>query len=394
MFDQAKNLMIGLFVIAAVTIVIFILLFIHPMVGDDGKILRVRFSNIDKINVGTRVTFGGKPVGEVIEIIEVIEDPDPRKAHDGNVYVYELKLAVDTSVNVYNSDDVSLRTSGLLGEKSVSITPLPPEKGQKLIIVNDEIIYADEGGTVEDTFKEFKELSDKIDLALDQVVDTLKEIKKTELLAKIAGTFGNLEEITGTLNRPEDWSKFLSNITDFSQDLIDSWDNVDEAIHNISKATSNTNLIFEQVTQGKGTVGKFFMSDDFYLRMTSLLSKAETILNDVNHYGVLFHLDKNWQRLRARRLNLLQKLCTPQEFRNFFNDEVDQISTSLSRVYMLLNRNGCTTKCPNLVKDYEFSKVFSELLRRVEGVEEQLKMYNIQLQDYNVKETELIDCRR
>lgn len=394
MFDQAKDLMIGLFVITAVTIVIFILLFIHPMVGNDGKILRVRFSNIDKVNIGTRVTFGGKPVGEVVEIIEIIEEPDPRKAYEGNVYVYELKLAVDTSVNVYNTDDISLRTSGLLGEKSVNITPLPPRKGQKLFIVNDEIIYADEGGSVEDTFKEFKDLSDKIDEALNEVISTLKDVKKSEMIDKIAGTFSNIEEITGSLNRPEDWSKLLANITDLTEDMINSWDRVDEAIDNISKVSTNTNVIFEQVKQGKGTVGKIIMTDDLYLRLTSLLSKAETVMNDVNHYGILFHLDKNWQRLRARRLNLLQRLCTPQEFRNFFNDEVDQISTSLSRVYMLLNRNGCTTRCPNLVKDYEFSKVFSELLRRVEGVEEQLKMYNIQLQDYNVRETELIDCRR
>lgn len=391
MFDQAKNLMIGLFVIAAVTIVIFILLFIHPMVGDDGKMLRVRFSNIDKVNIGTRVSFGGKPVGEVVDIIEIIEEPDPRQSYEGHVYIYELKLAVDSSVNVYNTDEVALRTSGLLGEKSVSITPQAPRKGQILRLVNDEIIFADEGGSVEETFKEFKELSDKIDIALDSLIGTLNDIKKNEMWTKISNTFANLESITNSLNEPEDWSKVLGNISELSQNMVDSWDTIDDAIQNISETASGSKEIVAVIKSGQGTVGKIVMNDDLYLRMTSLFSKGETIMNDINHYGVLFHLDKNWQRLRARRLNLLQKLCSPQEFRNYFNEEIDQITTSLSRVYMVLNSRGCTSMCPNLVKDYEFCKVFSELMRRVGDVEEQLKMYNVQLQDYNVKETELLD---
>ena len=154
MFDHAKNIMIGLFVLAAIVIVIFILLFIHPVVGDEGKVLRVRFANIDKINVGTRVSFGGKPVGEVVEIKEIINPSDPREEKDGQVYVYELKLAVDSSINVYNTDEISVQTSGLLGEKSVNIAPYPPKEGEKLVIVNDKILYAEQVGSVEDTLKE------------------------------------------------------------------------------------------------------------------------------------------------------------------------------------------------------------------------------------------------
>jgi len=381
--------------------VIFILLFIHPMVGDEGRVLRVRFSNIDKVNIGTRVTFGGRPVGEVVSIREIIEDPNPRATYDGQVYVYELQLAVDSSVDVYNSDEVSLRTSGLLGEKSVNITPLPPRSGVHLRLVNDEVIFADETGTVEDTFKEIKKLSDKFDIALDSFIDTLNDIKKNQVWEKIAGTFGNLEEITTALNKPSDWEEMLDNFTTLSHNLVNSWDTFDETLINIAdtvvsakEITDHGKVIVAKVREGEGTVGKLLMTDDLYLRVTSILSKGETILNDVNHYGILFHLDKNWQRLRARRLNLLQKLCTPQQFRNYFNDEIDQISTSLSRVYMVLDKTGKNSMCPNLVRDYEFVKVFSELMRRVEDVEDQLKMYNTQLQDCNVQQTELRNCCR
>jgi len=379
MVDQAKNLMIGLFVLAATLVALFILFFIHPSVGDEGKLLRVRFANIDKVSIGTRVTFGGKPVGEVIAIKEIIPEADPRQEHRGYVYVYELTLAVDSSVNVYNSDEVALRTSGLLGEKSVNIAPKAPIAGKPLLLMDDQIIYADEGASVEETFKEIKDLSDKVDEALDAVIESLNEIKENEMWAKIAGTFGNLEEITTALNRPKEWTEIFDNISDTAS--------------NSRELTDSGKVVLAQIRDGEGTVGKLVMSDDLYLRFTSILSKAETTLNDVNHYGILFHLDKNWQRLRARRLNLLQRLCTPQEFRNYFNDEIDKISTSLSRVAMVLDKKGYNSMCcPNVIRDLEFSKVFSELLRRMEDVEDNLKMYNTQLNDTRVKETELWDC--
>ena len=47
MIDQTKNMMIGLFVIAACAIITFIILFLHPSVGDEGRVLRVRFANVD-----------------------------------------------------------------------------------------------------------------------------------------------------------------------------------------------------------------------------------------------------------------------------------------------------------------------------------------------------------
>lgn len=393
MFDQAKNLMIGLFVIAALTIVVFILLFIHPMVGDEGKILRVRFANIDKINVGTRVSFGGKPVGEVVEIREIIDDANPRGTYEGHVYPYELKLAIDSSIELYNTDVIALRTSGLLGERSINITPLPPKKGEPLQLITDQIIYADESGSIEDVLKEVQSFSTKMETALDSLIVSLHTIEKEKTIEKISGSFKNIEEITASINKPEVLSGIIDNVHTFTEKILSSWEGVDEIIANVKEATNHGKIIFGQVKEGEGSMGKIIMSDEFYLKLSSVLSKAQTTMNDINHYGILFHLDKNWQRLRARRMNLLQKLCSPQEFRNFFNDEVDQISTSLSRVSMLLHKRGCSTICPNLVRDYEFSKVFSELLRRVSDVEEELNMYNIQLQDFNVKETELIDCR-
>lgn len=364
--DQAKNMLIGIFVVAACAIVVFVLMFLHPSVGDEGRLLRVRFANIDKISVGTRVNFAGKPVGEVIAITELPDADTERRAINGYVYVYELTLRVDTGVNVFNTDELASRTSGLLGEKSVAITPGAAKPGEELRLVNTEIIYATETGTVEDTLKEFRELADKVDLALDNINDAFAKLNEQKFWENLGNIAGNLSDITASINNTKQWSGTLANVYDIS----------------------------ERINKGHGTVGKLISDDELYLRMTSLLSKGETVMNDINHYGVLFHLDKGWQRLRARRMNLLQELCTPQEFRNFFNDEVDEIQTSIARVAMILEELQCQPFwCYyDLLENPEYKKVFAELMRRVSGLEEEIKMYNQQVVDTAVRKTELIDC--
>lgn len=478
--------MIAIFVLAATSIVTFLLMFIHPSVGDEKKILTVRFPDIDKVSLGTRVTYGGKPVGEVVDIREIPGEKMHRFTRDGKVYLYELELKVDSSVNVFNTDEVALRTSGLLGEKSVSINPSPPKPGEKIKQIDSEVIYANETGTVEQTFKEFKEVADKLDAALDNINRIMDDLQHEHTFKNVARVVSNLADITDSLNKPksisdtianvhhfaqsldESWNKLekiinnfeetsdhvkditsavnqpdnlaetVENVHEATQRLVTTWDTVDIAfgyladttkntkeitdsvnepeelngiVHNVSNITTrlsndmprvsyalnelsataaNTNLITSKVTEGQGALGKILVDDELYLRITSILNKGEVIMDDINHYGLLFHSDKNWQRLRARRLNLLAKLCTPQEFRNFFNDEVDNITTSLARVNMVLDRNESLYPCGLLLDDNDFTKVYAELLRRVTSMEEALKMYNMQLVEYQLPQTEII----
>jgi phospholipid/cholesterol/gamma-HCH transport system substrate-binding protein len=403
MGNQLKNFLIGFFITLATAIVIFILMFLHPRVGDEGKVLHVRFTNIDKVNIGTRVTFAGRPVGEVVGIREIEFGREGRTDSSNRLYIYELELRVDSNIRLYNTDKISVRTSGLLGEKNVEITPIAPMEGEPLRRVDNEVIYAEETGSVEDTLNEIKVVANKIENTLSYVSEILLLVRDEKVVEKIAQTLKNVMEITTSLNKPEELSEIITNLHVLSKRTNVSWDTVDASLKDISQAATNTREIteggkalfgdiaalFGNVAKGEGTIGKILISDDLYLQVKSLLGKGETIFDDINHYGLLFHSDKGWQRLRARRLNLLQKLCTPQEFRNYFNDEIDEISTSLSRVSMLLNRTGCGPCCYNLLQDHEFSKVFAELLRRVSTLEEELRMYNTQVVDAQVHETEL-----
>lgn len=407
MVGVAKNIMIGIFIVIALAIIVFMLLFLHPSVGDNAKVLTVLFTDIDKVNIGTRVTYAGRPVGEVINIEELPDARTGRQAVNGDVYVYKLTLQVDSGVSVYNTDEIAIRTSGLLGERNIAIDPQPLKPGQKLILVDDQTLYAEQTGSVDDTIKQFGELSKKFDQVLEGILDMINDVKKEEVIAKISKTIENVSDITEALNEPDKWKGTLQNVWNLTERAHDTWTTVDRSVNNIDHLTENAKKswptvdrslqdlqiasvntkdftgqikeVIDNTSRGKGTVGQLFVSNDLYLRLKSVLSKGETTMNDINHYGILFHLNKDWQRLNARRLNLLQKLSDPCQFAMYFNDELDQIHTSLSRVSMVLNEAECYPQ--PLLYNSEYIQKFGDLLRKVEGVEETLKMYNQQVVD-------------
>ena len=378
--DQAKNILIGVFVIAALAIIIFVLMFLHPSVGDEKKLLLVRFANIDKISVGTRVTFAGKPIGEVIAIHELSDVDSERKGINGFVYVYELTLRVDSSVKVFNTDEIAARTSGLLGERSVAIIPYPVKPGEPLYSVDNEIIYATESASIEDTLRDLKGIGDKVALALDNFNNALDVLNEKKFWNNIADAADHFSNITAAADNPTQIKETLANLHTFSG--------------NIQKSGEHFLGASERFNRGEGTLGRLFSDEALYMRTTAFLSKADTTMNDINHYGLLFHLDKGWQRLRARRLNLLQNLSTPQEFRNYFNDEVDQVQTSLERVAMVMEQleGQSVCGCYEYFQSSEFRKVYAELLRRLTALEEEVRLYNQDVVQPAVLETELNPC--
>lgn len=388
MYDPKKNLLIGLFILGALGIMTYILMFLHPSMGDEAQKIRVRFDNIDKVNVGTRVLFAGRPIGQVGKITEIEGARSVQMLREGEVYIYELELHIDSDVEVYKSDEVIATTSGLLGEKSVSVIPRPPKPGEPLIQVTDQILYAAAPASLEEAVREFNALSQKAQEFLSKLTEQLTAMDEGFLWENLSTTAENLSDISSAINQPDD----LRSIVEKTQDLLEglsslekkvngSWQQVDDTITNFSKMSGHAKEVAANIYDGKGSIGRLVSTEDFYLQMTSTMSKAETIMDDINHYGLLFHSDSGWQRMRARRANLLRKLSSPQEFQNFFNDEINQISTSLSRVSTVL-KEATGPCCTPVVCSREFERVFADLLRRVEGLENDINMYNEQVVEW------------
>lgn len=176
MKGSIKNILIGLFVSGAILILVSMILFLDPKVGDGKKILQVRFANIAGINDGTRVTYAGKPVGEVVAIHEIANARNAQVDEMGRIYCYLLTLKLDSSVAVYDTDEISIRSTGLMGEKSIAILPKAslPGKGTARLI-QDEIITANSIDPLENTFNQVAKTANRMDATLSEFNQWFKQ---------------------------------------------------------------------------------------------------------------------------------------------------------------------------------------------------------------------------
>lgn len=394
MTDKVKNIFIGLFVLAAVTIGVSMILFLEPKIGDGKKIFHVRFANISGIVVGTRVTFAGKPVGEVVHIRE-IEDARSNPDELGRVYFYELSLKTDSSVEVYDTDEIAVRSTGLMGERSVAILP---KAGKTAKAIVDEVIYANSIDPLENTFNQVAKVASRIDGAVARV-DTWFQENSGPLSSAIKTFEGAVSRVDGAL-AALDKEQLIPVIRESADLLNDNLRTIqtsltdDQLLHHLSNlvenldqaaraftqegapALSNINQITRDIAEGSGTLGRFIGRDDFYLHLSSLISKAETMMNDINHYGILFQYDKHWQRSRTKKANLLKALDTPKEFRTYFDGEIDAITASLGRISELMQRAEELEDKSALIENESFKRQFAVLLRNAQSLTDSIKLYN------------------
>lgn len=401
MSEKIKNIFIGLFIVGAITVAVVMILFLNPKIGDGKKTLQVRFANISGITIGTRVTFAGKPVGEVISIHEVKNARNERTDESGRVYLYELTLKIDSSVDVYDTDDVAIKTSGLMGERSVAILPKVAVPGKPSHIVDHEVIYANSIDSLENAFNQVSKVANQMENTISHI-DTWFMSHSNELsqtLRSLDLTLGSLSGILGSVEQTElvHSVRETTDLVNANLKLIQETLKEDHLLQNIANLTANMDQTFDlfnkdgadalknlsqlshDLAAGTGTLGKLITGEEFYLRFNSLLSKAETLMNDINHYGLLFQYDKHWQRSRTKRANLLKALDTPKEFRSYFEGEVDSITTALGRLTELLERSDEFGKKEEISKDEIFRKQFADFLRKVDGLSSAIKLYNQEL---------------
>lgn len=394
MIDYMKNTLIGLFVVVACALTVGIVLFLEPSVGDGKESLVVRFSNINGLSVGTRVMFAGKPVGEVVAIEQIPHAREQPTDELGQVYFYQLILYIDSSVRVYNTDEITVQTSGLLGEKSIAIIPRTPPKGIKPTLINAKTpVYAESVDPLESAFNEISQLSDKVEETLDKVIAWIDQ-NGHELGAAIRAFDDAMTEASETLSTVNqshlihDLKLGIQNFSVAMRDIHYSLEQVTEenvipnlsaTLKNMKSASHSIDIVADNLAEGKGTLGQLFMNNETYLRVTAILSKVNTLMNDVNHYGVLFNLNKEWQRTRLKQVSELNALNSPQNFHSYFTKEVDLINTSMSRLSMLVDRAEESPEREVIFDSNIFKRDFANLLQNAQTLYENLRLYNEEL---------------
>lgn len=398
MLNYMKNMLIGLFVLIACGLFVGIILFLEPSVGDGKEKLVVRFSNINGISVGTRVMFAGKPIGEVVKIEQIPHARQQPTDELGQVYFYQLILHVDSSVHVYNTDEITVQTSGLLGEKSIAIIPKAPPKGVKPQLITAKTpVYAESVDTLESAVNDVSQLADKVEETLDKVISWIDQngfemgmavrsfddaMNQAAIMITDINQLGIVDDVKTTISRISSLAQDASFVVDqaIDQQVVP---NLAQSLENIKYASRDFDKILHYIASGEGSIGKIIFDDNAYLQTSAILSKINTLMNDVNQYGVFFNLNKGWQRSREKRAALLANLKTPAQFRNYFTQEIDGINTSMARLSMLIDK----ARDEGSVEDpTRFKKDFKELFEKTKTMLDNLKLYNEQLESLQLEE--------
>jgi len=389
--EQMKNLLIGIFVALAMCLVVAMVLFIKPTVGDGKQILHVRFSNINGISVGTRVIFAGRAIGEV-KSIDV--SPDARRAlSDGNgsLYYYNLTLKIDSHIPVYDIDEFTTQTSGLLGDKSVAIIPKAPKEGQTPKLLNAQsTIYAESSDLLESAYSLLSNLSKKVESTFDSITAWIKN--NGDQLGDAVLNFDNMVKEAHVMLKDvnqqnliidfkEATDSFTSTMDSINQaittlDETDTFNNVSCLVETLKDTTSKIGKVVDKVADGEGTVGKLFNDDDTYLQINSVLSKFNTMMNDINQYGVLFNMNKQWQRSRVKQASMIKSLESPIQFKNYFEQEIDQINTAMGRISLLIEKASERSNREAIMRNPLFKSEFKDLMQQVDTLKDSLKLYN------------------
>lgn len=393
MNGSIKNMLVGIFVLASITVIVATVLFLKPTVGDGKQVLFVRFSDINNINVGTRVLFGGRPVGEVKLIEEIQEAREQPTDELGRVYFFQLTLHVDSKIKVYNTDEISIQTSGLLGEKSIAITPKSPPLGISPKRVGNQPIYANSVDIFQNAILDFSDLAGNMEETFQQIGNWVRN-HGDDVSATVHTAGSALQEINEavtTYNKSKLINDVQTGVRNFSgtmgqmqtamQEMEEkkAFENAGIVIQNLKQASHSLETLGVDLAQGKGTIGKLIVNDDSYLQINSMLTKANTLMNDLNHYGLLFHLNKQWQRTRLQKINLLNALDTPKSFRTYFQSEVDEINLAMSRLSMVIERADQSPEREEILNSEVFKRDFAELLRISDRLSDNLRLYNQQL---------------
>ena len=366
--DKGKAFWLGLFVIIAIGTIAWLLLFLKPSVGDGHTTLTIRFANIEGVNIGTRVNFGGKPVGTVTAIKEIFNARSNPPDEFGNYYFYEVVAKVDSKVKVYSYEQISLTTQGLLGEKSIEISPTaapagaPPPK-----LVNDDVLYARGGDRIQTAIDDFNHLIGKISKFVDDTKPILNESLNS--ITTATQTFNCLIEETLSkrlISKSVIAANAVTCAMKKANEFLDDMKNYQlvERLANAATGIENTTNCFEEVAcklkNGEGTLGRLLTSDSLYLQLTATMCRLESVLTDINNYGLLFQYDRKWQRQRNTRL---KEPCCTEDFESCMSD----ISTSLERIQRALQKEN----------DANLSENHKELIGRVEHLVNRLQSFEV-----------------
>lgn len=282
-----------------------------------GYKIYAHFKNISGLDEKTTFKIAGISVG----VIEKIELTDSRA---------RLTLRVYPEVRLYSDAFTSIKASGILGDKYLSIAPgsLEPalKDGDTIKNVKEMVEVDDLMTNITETSKGINTLASQISNTLESedfkrplketianlrdMTKTLKETvrdnnqKFTSILKRIDSLTASLDDLikankTGITNTIASLNEFTASLKDKGPGLVENLNNaaadlkalLEEnrpALNDISNKTASTMGFLSNITsaieKGQGTLGKLLKDERLYNSLTNAVSGAEKTLSTIDRF--------------------------------------------------------------------------------------------------------------
>ncbi len=227
----------------------------------------------------------------------------------------------------------------------------------------------------------------------------VNNLSDDKTLANIQGILQHVDTILTSLDEPGKWKNLLQGGESVVQSMATTLGNLQGHGNDLKDALSSAKLGFGQfqelgkcglgiaknwsdltdrVKGGQGTLGLMLCSNDLYANANLLLGKSNTLVNDINQYGLLFQNNRNWKRLRADRVATNDQFKDAQAFKTYCDGELDALQTGLSRIEMLWQSMQNQKTVQNRG---EFLNQFTQVVKRLNQLQQQLDMMREQMED-------------
>lgn len=313
MREFSTELKVGIFALLVLSILAFMTFKVGglELAKARGYIIYVYFKNTAGLDKKTRVKVAGVDAG-VVEEIEL----DRGRAR--------VKLRIDPGIKIYTNAGASIKSTGLLGDKFLSIDigsqDMPRLKDGDTINTVIEIVDIDAlARKFMDFSQHFSELAKSLNdvLGTEEAKDSLRQsiLNLREITSgldrsinvndqKLRKVLDNINELTGSINsliekNREQLSSTVTNMKDFSGNLRT---NGSELLENLNKAATELKAMVEEnrpvvkstvesmdnitsrIDKGEGSLGKLVKDDRLYETVSKAAEGVNKTLSAVDRF--------------------------------------------------------------------------------------------------------------
>ena len=275
-----SQLRVGIFVLLAIGILIFLILNASGDINPFSKKLhlKARFADANGLRDGSEVRLAGVRVGKVDQITLLPPSDVP------NAPRVEVLMTIDSSIDGrpanerIRSDSTAQQGSpSLLGnEMLINITP-GTAVGQP--VQDYAVLPSSSSNTVNDFATSGTELAQRLSKLSDEINGIVQNVKKGE------GTVGRLfsdealyNNLNATIRETEDVMKDIRGGKGSAGRFI----NDPELYNNANEIAISMRAIADDLRAGKGSAGRFLNDDEFYNRINRTAERLDKSVDQIN----------------------------------------------------------------------------------------------------------------